>query len=173
MARKSFLDRVSPNRARSKLIAWPFPAEGEAPKVRIKVLGAHELEAAHLATVAYFRGRKLKVASSDGAFVAREHVELVWLAYADEEGQPLTPTAEDLAREPAEIIAELYAEWSGFQGELVARQLSQSELDGLIDELKKNTPQGLLGALPSIWLRQLITGLVAQPAASITESEPG
>ena len=71
MARASCIDRVQPNRMRSKLISWPFPVDdGETPKVRLKVLGAHELEAAHLATADYFKGLKSKVATTDGAFIA-------------------------------------------------------------------------------------------------------
>ncbi len=173
MARKSFIDRVQPNRMRSKLIAWPFEAEGEdKPRVRIKVLGAHELEAANLAMHDHFKAIKRDVKQTMAASVAREHVELVWRAYADDEGQPLTDTAAELAKEPAEIIDALYGEWDRFQGEVAATPLKQSDLDELIAGLKKNTQPGLLDALPSTWLRQLVLTLVSPPPTSTTESAP-
>ncbi len=173
MARVSFLDRVQPNRMRSKLITWPFAVEGEPPRVRVKVLGANELEAANLATVDYFKNQKKAVKSTDGAFVAREHVELVWRAFSDEDGQRLAETAADMAKEPSEIIMPLYNEWTAFQSEVSSRPLKQSELDELIEALKKNTLGDLLDVLPSIWLRQLLLTLAAQHVSSITESSPG
>ncbi len=174
MARKSFLDRVQPNRMRSKLVTWPFPVEeGEPPKVRVKVLGAHELEAAHLATADYFRAKKKPVKTTDGAFVAREHIELVWRAFSDEDGQPLADTAAEMSTQPAEVFSELYAEWSAFQAEVAARPLNQEQLDELVDGLKKNILPEALSAWPSIWLQQVITTLVAQSANSTPANEHG
>ena len=173
MARKPFLDRVQPNRARTKLLAWPFPVDGEPPKVRVKVLGAHELEAAYLSAVDHFKAIKAKVVPTDGAFVAREHVELVWRAYADEDGEPLALSGDEMATQPPEVISELYREWSQFQDEVAARPLNQAALDELIESLKKKPQPDLLSALPSIWLRQLITGLAGPHENSTPANEHG
>ncbi len=177
MGRVSFIDRVQPHRSRSKLIVCPFRVEGEGepPKIRVKVLGQDALEAAYLATVDHFRGMKRKhgVTPEDSAFVQREHVELVWRAYEDPEGAPLAETAEDLGKQPSEIIAPLYASWSAFQAEVTIRPLKQSELDELVDGLKKNTLSDLLPALPSSWLIELVTTLASQLVASTPEKPPG
>jgi hypothetical protein len=175
MARQSFIERFALNRPRSKTIHWPFAVnEGETrPRVRLRVLGTHELEAAYLATRDYFAAGKKKVAPNDAAFVVREHVELVWIAFADDDGQPLAPSASDLAKEPSELLEPLYAQWSTFQSEVAGAELKQEDLDGLIDELKKNTQGDLLAALPSTWLRSLLRTSVSQLRISMQASEPG
>ncbi len=175
MARASFIDRVQPNRSRSKLVDWLFPVEGdgEQPKVRIKVLGQDQMEAANLEAVDHFRGLKIKVATTDDVFVARERVCLVWRAYEDPDGEPLATSSEELAKQPGEFIAPLYAEWSKYQSEVAARPLKQAHMDELIEGLKKNTLVDLLPALPSSWLIALITTLASQLAASTTANELG
>lgn len=177
MAKGSFIDRVQPHRSRSKLIVCPFQVEGDAepPKIRVKVLGQDALESAYLATSDHFRGlkRKHNVAVDDSAFVQREHVEIVWRAYEDPDGAALAESAEDLAKQPSEIIAPLYASWSAFQAEVTIRPLKQSELEELVDGLKKNTLSDLLPALPSTWLIELVATLASQLAASTPASPPG
>lgn len=173
MAKKqSFLDRVQPNRARTKLVDWPFET-AEPVKVRMRVLGCDELEAANLEAAAHFRDIKAKIAQTEDAFVIRERVGLVWRAYQSEDGEPLTEDAAEMASWPSEIVSPLYAEWSRFQGEVTARPMKQSELDELVDGLKKNTLVEVLPALPSTWLIKLITTLAAQLAASTTASGSG
>jgi hypothetical protein len=174
MARESFIDRVQPNRSRSKLVDWPFAVEdGAAPKVRLKVLGQDQMEAANLEAVDHFRALKVKVSGTDDVFVARERVCLVWRAYEDPDGEPLAPTSDELAKQPGELIAPLYAEWSKYQSEVAARPLKQAQMDELIEGLKKKHLEDLLPALPTSWLIALITTLASQLAASTTEKEPG
>lgn len=175
MARKSFLDRVQPSRSRSKLVDWPFPVDGDgvAPKLRMKVLGTDAMEAANLDAVDHFRAMKAKVAGTDDVFVIRERICLVWRAYEDEDGQPIAASVDELAAQPSEVIAPLYAEWSKFQSEVAVRPMKQSDMDELIEGLKKNTPAEALYALPTSWLIGLITTLVGQPASSTSVSEPG
>lgn len=173
MAKKpSFLERVQPNRPRTKLIDLPFET-AEPVKVRVRVLGVDALEAANLETVDHFRDKKAKVAQSDDAFVIRERVGLVWRAYETEDGEPLAPTVDELAEQPSEIIAPLYQEWARFQAEVTTRPIKQSELDELIADLKKNSHADRLAALPSTWLIALITTLASQHADSTTASERG
>ncbi len=175
MARASFIDRVQPNRSRSKLVDWLFPVEGDGPppKLRLKVLGQDQMEAANLEAVDHFRSLKVKVSGTDDVFVARERVCLVWRAYEDPDGEPLAATSEELAKQPGEVIAPLYAEWSKYQSEVAAHPLKQAQMDELIEGLKKNTLADLLPALPTSWLIKLCITLASQLAASTTESKPG
>jgi hypothetical protein len=173
MAKKqSFLDRVQPNRARTKLIDWPFET-AEPVKVRMRVLGADELEAAHFEAMDHFKDGKRKVLPTDQAFVIREQISLAWRAYETEDGEKIAADADELAAQPMEISTALYREWSRFQDEITVRPISQEQLDTWIDGLKKNTLADLLPALPSSWLIKLITTLASQHAASTTASEPG
>jgi hypothetical protein len=103
----------------------------------------------------------------------REHIELVYRAFTDEDGAPLADTIEEFAKAPAEIHDALYAEWERFQGEAAATPLNQKQLDELIEGLKKKAPSEVLDVLPSIWLRQLLHTLVSPPPTLTTESEPG
>jgi hypothetical protein len=73
---------------------WPFPVEGggEAPMMKVRVLGQNEAEAAYLATVDHFKGHKPAVPFTDPAFTMRERAEMVFRAYSVD-GDPL---AEDV-----------------------------------------------------------------------------
>lgn len=168
----SFIERIQPSRSRTKLIAWPFETE-QPLKVRMRVLGADELESANIEAADHFRALKAKVAQTDDAFVMRERIGLVFRAYETEDGAPLAVDANELAQQPTEIIAPLYGEWARFQGEVTQRPMKQIELDAFIDELKKNTLGDLLSALPSSWLTKLCTTLASQLAASTTAKELG
>lgn len=173
MAKKvSFLDRVQPNRSRAKLIDWPFET-AEPVKVRVRVLGCDELEAANLEAADHFRELKAKVAQTDDAFVSRERIGLVWRAYETEDGEPLAESAEEMAKQASEVIAPLYAEWSRFQAEIATRPIKQEQLDELIEGLKKNTLGAVLPVLPSSWLIALCTTLASQLVDSTTASGPG
>ncbi len=174
MAKVSFIDRVQPHRSRTKLVEVPFHVEGdERPKIRVRVLGQDALEEAYLAAVEHFKALKKKVEPTDSVFVHREHVELVLRAYEDPDGEPLAASADDLAKQPAEIIAPLYAEWSRFQDEVTIRPLTVEQMESLIDGLKKNTHTDLLPALPSSWLIELARTLGSQLANSTQDSSLG
>ena len=173
MARVSFIDRVQPSKARSKLIDWPFLVDGETPRVRMKVLWQDLMEAATIEAMDYFRAQKKKIEEKDSVFIARERVCLLWRAFEDEDGQPLAPSSEALALVPQEILAPLYGEWSRFQSDVATRPLTQKHMDELVEGLKKNTLGDLLHALPLSWLTALCITLASQLAASTTESAPG
>lgn len=172
MAKSSFLERVQPSRARSRLIDWPFET-AEPVKVRMRVLGVDALEAANLEAVDHFKALKAKVAQSEDAFVMRERVGLIWRAFETEDGEPIAESADELGKQPSELLAPLYAEWSRFQAEIAARPMKQEQLDELIEGLKKNTLGEVLPALPSSWLIKLITTLASQLVASTTASGHG
>lgn len=172
MAKVSFIERIQPSRARSKLIDWPFET-AEPVKVRMRVLGADELEAANIEAADHFRALKAKVAQTDDAFVARERIGLLWRAFETDDGDKLAADSEELARQPQEVLGPLYSEWSRFQAEVTVRPMKQEELDAFVDALKKNTLGGALDALPSSWLIALATTLASQLAASTTAKEPG
>lgn len=176
MARKSFIDRVQPSKARSKLIDWPFLVEGDdvAPKVRMKVLGQDQLEAANIEAADYFRDIKAtKVTEKNEVFVSRERICLVWRAYEDEDGEPLAATSEELGKMTDNMITLLYSEWSRFQADVATRPLTQKQMDELVDGLKKNTLGDLLHALPSSWLTALCTTLASQLPGSTPANERG
>lgn len=184
---KSFLERVHPSRQRWKVIDWPFPVEGERPKVKLRVLGENEDEAAYLATVDYFKALKRTLKSDDSAFLARLHVEVTWRAWSarPEEmheaefvkdgrtGEPLTQTAEMLAAYPLPIIQELYFTYVQFKGDVAASPATEAQYEALIEQLKKNIPVDQLRDLPSSWLIGLITTLVNRLRSSTPANEPG
>lgn len=173
MAKKqSFLDRVQPNRAREKLIDWPFET-AEPVKVRMRVLGADELEAAHFEAHDHFKDIKRKVSATDQAFVIYEQICLVWRAFETEDGELLAESSAELAKNAMEFTTPLYREWSRFQDAITVRPMSQEQLDTWIEGLKKNTLADLLPALPSNWLIRLCTTLASQLAASTTAKESG
>lgn len=173
-SRASFLERVQPSKARSKLVDWPFPIEdGTVPRVRMKVLGQDLMEAANIEAAEYFRAIKKKVAEKDDVFISRERICLVWRAFEDEDGEPLAPTSEILGKYPPEVIGELYAEWVRFQSDVATRPLTQAHMDELIEGLKKNTHADLLLAFSSSWLIALCTTLASRLAASTQEKSPG
>jgi hypothetical protein len=169
---KSFLDRVQPHRQRWKLVEWPFPVEGERPKVKVSVLGQDESEAAYLAAVDHFKGRKPEVKLTDPAFVAREHAEIVWRAYSAD-GDALAEDADELVKEPPSVIEELYSTYAQFYGDVAATPPTTKDMDALVELLKKNIPADRLSGLPSSWLIALITTLASPLAASTTASGDG
>lgn len=177
---RSFLSRVSPSRSRTKVIDWPFPVEGETPKIRLSVLGADKLEAANLDALDHFANRgkgKEKVGATSDAFLARERTALVWHAVQaqDDAGvwKPIAESVDELAEEPSEVITALYQEWSQFQADTTARPMTEAQMVAFIEELKKNTLAVPLSGFPSSWLIELVTGLVSQLRNSTTASEPG
>lgn len=180
MAKPSFIERVSPSKARSKLIDWPLDPNGQE-RVRLSVLGSDALEQANLAADEHFRAMfadakgkpTLKIAQDSIVFLKREQLELVWRAYATEDGNAIAANADELAKQPDEVLSVLYAEFSRFQAEVTTRPMTQRENDAFIEALKKNTQGDLLSVLPSSWLRQLIITLASPPADSTTAKEPG
>lgn len=175
---KSFLDRVSPSRARSKVIDWPFLVEGgETPKVRVRVLGFDKMEAANLEAVDHFAklaGKgKSKVSHTEGVFLVRERVALVWHAFTTLEGEPLAYDVDELAQEADGVLSSLYEIWNSFQAEVTTRPMTAAQMTAFIDELKKNTHSEVLTALPSAWLIELLRGLASQLVASTQASELG
>jgi hypothetical protein len=178
---RSFLSRVSPSRSRTKVIDWPFPVEGETPKIRLSVLGADKLEAANLDAVDHFAALRKKgsekVGPRDDAFIARERIALVWHAVQaqDENGkwEPLAPSVDDLAAEPSEVITELYQEWSQLQADVTVRPMTAAQMTAYIEELKKNSQGVPLSGFPSSWLIELVRTLASQHANSTTASGVG
>lgn len=173
MAKKpSFLERVQPSRERTRLIDWPFETD-EPVKVRMRVLGASELEAAHFEAMDHFKDDKRKVAPTDQAFLIREQIALVWRAFETEDGEKIALDTNELASQQWEILSALYSAWSRFQDEITVRPMTQEQLDTWIDGLKKNTLVDLLPGLPSSWLIKLISTLANQLAVSTTANERG
>jgi hypothetical protein len=179
---RSFLSRVSPSRSRTKVIDWPFPVEGETPKIRLSVLGADKLEAANLDAVDHFAALRKKkgtekVGPHDDVFIARERTALVWHAVQaqDDDGKwaPLADSIDDLAGEPSEVITALFQEWSHLQAEVTVRPMNAAQMTAFIEELKKNTRSVLLDGLPSTWLIELVRTLASQHANSTTANGIG
>lgn len=179
---KSFLDRFSPYRQRSKVIDWPFETEGEKhPQVRISVLGEDLLEAAALATADHFRDMKHEVEGKDGkkkevprevgvedpAFMQRERVAQVFYAYVDvETEQPLAKSVDELAKQPRTVITTLWRLWATFQSDVAEAPTTKRDFKKLVDDLKKNIQSVPLEELSSTELRQLIVTLVEQSQPS-------
>ncbi len=170
---KSFISRVSPSRSRSKVIDWPFPSENEdAPKVRLSVLSADKLEAANLEAVDHFtklfEKSKKKVDTKGDAFLARERTALVFYAFEvkdeREDWVPIADSVDELALESSEVITALFREWNDFQAEVTTRPMTSKQMDMFIAELKKNTQEVPLDALPSSWLIALVRTLANPPA---------
>lgn len=175
---KSFLKRIDHTRERWKHVRWPFPVEGETspddrPKLKLRVLGFNELEAAHLATIDHFKDRKPPLKTDDEAFLGRERAELIFRAYSDEGGAPIAEDVEELAAEPAEILYELHATRAQFQADVAAAPYTPKEMDAFVDLLKKNMDVGLLRVLSSNTLIGLITTLANQQSASTPANERG
>lgn len=169
---RSFLKRIEPSRPRSKLIEWPFPVEGEQPKVKVRVLGLSELEAAHLATIDHFKDRKPAVRDDSTVFATRERAELIFLAYSVD-GQPLADDVDELSKEPSELLMELHATRMQFQADAAAAPHTPKDMDDLVQLLKKNMDPARLHAFPSTWLIDLITTLVGQLPPSTPANERG
>lgn len=172
----SFLDRVSPSRARERVIDWPFPVDGEVPKIRLRVLGADKLEAAYLDAVDHFAKRKPKVSEESSAFVARERTALVFHAVQAKDGKdwvPIADSVDELAEESPSVITALYEEWSQLQAEVTARPMTKEQFQEFVEGLKKNTLPVPLRALPTSWLIELLHGLASQPVNSTRDSEHG
>ncbi len=170
---KSFLKRIEPNRAREKVIEWPFPVEGEEqPKITMRVLGFDEMEQAHLAVVDHFKATKPKVDVEDEAFRARDALEKVWRAFRDG-ADPIAEDVDELAKQPPSVILELYSQWLSFQADVAATPFTAEQMNLVIADLKKNTAGDRLRGWPSTWLIGLIITLVSQPADSTQASELG
>jgi hypothetical protein len=176
---KSFLSRVSPSRARTRVMDWPFPVEGdEQPKIRICVLGADKLEQANLEAHDHFaKAKKGKVDEKSEAFVARERTALIWHAVQAKndagDWEPLADSVDELAKEAPEVIMALYYEWHAFQAEVAVRPMSSAQFETLVEELKKNTRELPLSELPTSWLIKLCRGLASQLASSTPDSGHG
>ncbi len=185
--KKSFLERIQPSRQRWKLVDWPFPIEGDRERLKLRVLGENELEAAHLATVDHFKTRKPVVVESSSAFKAREQIEIVWRAFsskpedmADAEfgksakpGDPIADDSDGMALEPKAIIDELFTTYVQFQADVATAPYTAEDMEALIELLKKNTGTDLLYALPSSWLNELCRTLASRLPTSTQASELG
>jgi hypothetical protein len=171
---KSFLERIQPSRQRWKMVRWPFPVEGggEAPMMKVRVLGQNEAEAAYLATVDHFKGHKPAVPFTDPAFTMRERAEMVFRAYSVD-GDPLAEDVNELAQQPIAVIDELHTTWLQFQADVSATPHTSKDMDALVELLKKNMGAAALSGLPSTWLIGLITTLVAQLPPSTLANEHG
>lgn len=179
---EDFIDRVSPNRARSRSIPWPLDPSGPE-RVDVRFLSDDDREAAYFATVDHFAaikvpGPKGKLVprkvdpKNDVAFENRERVELIWRAFSHK-GVPLAATAAKLAGEPSEVLDALYRAWAEYQMEAQARPVDTAAVRDLVDGLKKNIPAGALVGLPSSWLIAVIFTLVDQSLTSATQSDGG
>lgn len=178
MAKRSFIDEVSPNRPRQRPIDWPL---GGGRKVLVRILGDDEIESAYFAARDHFDAMKVRVNGKDvkravdikdPAFVNRERVELVYRAFRaiDEDGTQtddhIAASAAELAKYSDRIIDSLYLAWAEYQKESQAKPVDEAAVREIIDALKKNTPAGAYSALPSSWLIAVITGLVEESQAS-------
>jgi hypothetical protein len=169
---KSFLKSIEPSRQRWKMVDWPFPVEGEKPRVKMRVLGQAECEAAYLATVDHFKKQKKSIDVRDPAFALRERAEIVFRAFSADD-KPIADDVDELLAEPSSLIEELNNTYSQFYGDGAATPYTSKDMDALVELLKKNTPVALLSALPSSWLIGLITTLASPPVTSTQASEGG
>lgn len=170
---KAFLKRIQPSRDRSKPVDWPFPVEGERPKVKVRVLSQTEVEAAHLATIDHFKARKPAVSVLDIPFAARERAEVVFRAYS-QDGEPLARDTDELVDElTKEAVSELYNTWSQFQVDVTAAPHTSEEMDELVEYLKKSGDPARLSGFPSTWLIELITTLASRLSSSTPANEHG
>lgn len=176
MAKRSFIDEVSPHRPKERPIPWPL---GGDRKVLVRILGDTEREAAYFAAKDHFKAIKKVIDHKDPAFENRERTELVWRAFRviDEDGKitedHITATADDLAGYSDRIIDALYLAFHEYQLESGAKPVDKPTVDAIVEELKKNTPAAALSGLPSSWLIAVITTLVAQSSSSATTSDSG
>lgn len=171
---KAFLKRISPARPRSKPIDWPFPVEGETPRVTMLVLGQALIEQAYFATMDHFKARKPAVGVNDIAFAARERAEVVFRAFRDADGQPLDKDVDDLVEELGkDAITELYNTWSQFQADSTAAPATAAEMDALVEYLKKSGDAARLSVLSSSTLIALITTLANRLETSTPANEHG
>jgi hypothetical protein len=175
---KAFLKRIEPNRPREKVIDWPFPVEGETPKLTMRVLGFDEIEASHLAAQDHFKslkdgkGTKRNVAEDDQAFLAREALEKVWRAFKSE-GEPIADDVDELAKQPISVILELHSQWQSFQADVAATPLNRAEMDALIEAMKKKIQPEALRGFASSWLISLCLTMASQLADLTKENSPG
>lgn len=170
---KSFLERVQPSRQRWKMIDWPFAVEGEERfKVKLRVLGADEAEAAYLATVDYFKSKKLKLDATDAVFALRERAEIVYRAFSAD-GEPLAGDVEELVKQPLAVLEDLYSTYRQFQSDVCAVPHSSKDMEALVEYLKKSGPAAALSGLSSSWLIALITTLASLLPPSTTANELG
>lgn len=171
---KAFLKRISPARARSKSIDWPFPVDGdEKPRVTMRVLNQHDMEQAYLAVLDHFKGRKPAVNVDDIAFAARERGEVVFRAFSAD-GAPLADDVDELVSNLDRIaILELYNTWAQFQADATAAPMTAAEMDALVEALKKNMGGHLLPALSSSNLLSLIITLASRLSSSTPANEHG
>ncbi len=180
MSKKSFVERVQPNAPRSKLIPWPA---NPSVNVQVNVLGAADLEAAHLETIEHFRSRaggdddekaSPPPTPIDWVFIARERVAIVYRAFTDPDtGEKLAANVDELAKQPGEVLARLHLEWSSFQQDVAAQPLDELELRDLIEALKKNTRSVPLTDFSSSKLIVLCIGLASRLAASTKDNAGG
>lgn len=155
------------------MIDWPFAVEGEERfKVKLRVLGSNEAEAAYLATVDYFKSKKLKLDATDAVFALRERAEIVFRAYSAD-GEALAGDVEELVKQPLAILEDLYATYRQFQSDVCAVPHSSKDMEALVEHLKKNGSAEALSALPSSWLTALITFMASQLPPSTTANELG
>jgi hypothetical protein len=172
MGKKSFLARIEPSRQRWKLIDWPFPVEGDRPKVKVRILGQHECEEAYFAAQDHFKDRKPPISIKDPAFALRERAEIVFRAFSVD-GEPLADDVDELLEQPQSVIDELNSTYAQFYADVAATPYTSKDMAALVELLKKSIPADLLSALPSSWLIGLITTLASQPAPSTPANELG
>lgn len=169
---KSFLKSVEPSRQRWKLIDWPFPVEGERPKVKVRVLGQNECEAAYLAAKDHFKKHKAIVDIKDPAFALRERAEIVFRAYS-KDGEPIAADVDELLEQPSSLIEELNTTYAQFYADVAATPYTSADMDALVELLKKKVPAEVLIALPSSWLIGCISSMANQLAPSTLDKSDG
>jgi hypothetical protein len=172
---------MKPLQDRTKPVDWPFAFDGaERPKLTVRTLGGIELGMADASTGAHFEALKNKQPKSkrdtwEPTVAQRRHrdrAEVIHLAYVDDCGRRIGNVDEIEAMAPG-VVDKLYLEWQRFQDELGVSPLNKEEMEGLVEELKKNIPEGLLLAWPSSWLIELIRTLVDQLPPSTPASSDG
>lgn len=175
---KSLLKQISPSRPRTRTIDWPFRQEGaETARITMRVLGADELEAAHLETVEYFRRQRKKatdpvVKVTDQPFALRERAALVVRAYSvagTTPPEPIADSTEELQAEHPDLRDLLFSEWASFQNDFMPPKYTSADIDALIEELKKNIlPEALTACSSSMLLTLALT--LADRLRSSTEA---
>jgi hypothetical protein len=198
MARKFFLERITPAADRWRAIDWPFAVgDSERPRVAVLVLGGDAMEAVTLAVGKHFAGlaraeweAKLKaegkavkgappasgVKMTDAVWADRERAEVIYRAFRElgDDGKPserpLAASADDIMAQAPQVRDLLYSEWCSIQSEVAPPRYTQKDLDDLVEHLKKNSPSATLSGLPSTLLIALITTLVGQLTSSTKDT---
>jgi hypothetical protein len=161
----SLLEKLKAGTNNKKTIKFP----GTEEPIVIRILSEGDRQDAWFAAERHFSLNKIEISMSTvEAHEAEKALQMIYRAITDAEGNPLTKTADQfrklLSMDEKNALAD---EYLAFEKECspVQNHLSEEELRGLRDDLKKN-PKTLESFSDISIARQLISYLVNQPETS-------